>query len=216
MIDPFNSIKEALQIADIATSYGVVLKRNNQALCPFHNEKTPSFTIFPKTNSFKCFGCGAGGSVIDFVMQMYRTDALQAARKLDIDFNLGLFDHKPTKEEIHQQAEKKEQHQADKGLETAFEGFIDKAYNLLCDYFHLLQDWKGTHAPSSPNELDTVNPLFVEACHQLDYTEYLLDSLLSADIDEQISFYQTHRKELLSLANRIKSHTNGREADNPA
>jgi len=82
-LNPFDTIKETLQITDIVRFYGVEPKRNNQALCPFHSEKTPSFTIFPKTNTFKCFGCGAGGSVIDFVMQMHGTDVLEAAKKLD-------------------------------------------------------------------------------------------------------------------------------------
>ena len=50
----------------------VTLKRagaNLSGLCPFHSEKTPSFTVFPATSSYYCFGCGAGGDVITFVMQ---------------------------------------------------------------------------------------------------------------------------------------------------
>ena len=50
----------------------VDLKRtgtNVKGLCPFHNEKTPSFTVFPATQSFYCFGCGAGGDVITFIMK---------------------------------------------------------------------------------------------------------------------------------------------------
>ena len=57
-------------IADIASSY-VDLKRRGKnlvGLCPFHNEKTPSFNIYPENNSFYCFGCGKGGGVLQFVM----------------------------------------------------------------------------------------------------------------------------------------------------
>ena len=50
--------------------------------CPFHQEHTPSFTIYPEQNSFWCFGCGAGGSVIDFVMKMRNCEFLEAVRFL--------------------------------------------------------------------------------------------------------------------------------------
>ena len=43
--------------------------RNLVGLCPFHGEKTPSFTVFPQSSSYYCFGCGAGGDVFSFVMQ---------------------------------------------------------------------------------------------------------------------------------------------------
>ena len=58
-------------IEDVISSY-VSLKRagsNLVGLCPFHNEKSPSFTVFPATKSFYCFGCGAGGDVITFTMK---------------------------------------------------------------------------------------------------------------------------------------------------
>lgn len=58
-------------IEQVISSY-VTLKRagsNMNGLCPFHSERTPSFTVFPATKSFYCFGCGAGGDVISFVMR---------------------------------------------------------------------------------------------------------------------------------------------------
>ncbi len=141
---------------------------------------------------------------------------METAKKLDSDFNLGLFDYKPTAEELYRQAEQAARRQANKRLETAFEGFIDKAYNLLCDYLNLLHDWKVTHAPKSFEEMDATSPLFIEACHRLDYTEYLADCLSNADTDEQIGFYKTHREEMFNLADRIKQYANGGKADSPA
>ena len=44
--------------------------RTYTGLCPFHNEKTPSFTVYPDTQSFYCFGCGAAGDVINFVRKI--------------------------------------------------------------------------------------------------------------------------------------------------
>jgi len=50
--------------------------------CPFHNEKAPSLKIYPLTNSFYCFGCQAGGDVIDFVMKLYQLDFISAVKKI--------------------------------------------------------------------------------------------------------------------------------------
>lgn len=50
--------------------------------CPFHNEKTPSFTVFPDTSSYYCFGCGAGGDVITFIMKHENLDYMDAVRLL--------------------------------------------------------------------------------------------------------------------------------------
>ncbi|MBQ8331706.1 MAG: DNA primase [Clostridia bacterium] len=72
------------EIDQVIGSY-VTLKRagsNYNGLCPFHNEKTPSFTVFPATKSFYCFGCGAGGDVISFIMREENLDYVGAVEHL--------------------------------------------------------------------------------------------------------------------------------------
>ena len=64
-------VRQAADIVDVISSY-VELKhkgRNFFGLCPFHNEKTPSFSVNPEKQIFKCFGCGAGGGSINFIME---------------------------------------------------------------------------------------------------------------------------------------------------
>ncbi len=71
-------------IESVIGSY-VTLKRagsNYQAPCPFHSERTPSFTVFPATKSFYCFGCGAGGDVITFVMRSENVEYVDALKIL--------------------------------------------------------------------------------------------------------------------------------------
>ncbi len=72
---------------DIATAFGmyVDLKKRGRTYvcnCPFHSEKTPSCTVFPDTQSFYCFGCGAGGDVITFIMKMENLSYIEAVRLL--------------------------------------------------------------------------------------------------------------------------------------
>ncbi len=69
-------IKYRCNIEDIISEY-VQLKRAGSNLnghCPFHSERTPSFTVFPATKSFYCFGCGAGGDVVTFIMKRENLD----------------------------------------------------------------------------------------------------------------------------------------------
>lgn len=56
--------------------------RNLVGLCPFHNEKTPSFTVYPENQSYYCFGCGAGGEVINFIRRIENLDYAEAVRFL--------------------------------------------------------------------------------------------------------------------------------------
>lgn len=72
------------EVEDIISSYIPIKRvgRNRKALCPFHSEKTPSLTIYPDTQSFYCFGCGTGGDVITFVMQIEHLDYVEAVHFL--------------------------------------------------------------------------------------------------------------------------------------
>src|ERR1041385_6247600 len=77
-------IAAANDIVEVIGSY-FPLKRagaNFRALCPFHQEKTPSFHVSPTRQSFHCFGCGAGGSVFRFVMDYEHVDFRTSVRRL--------------------------------------------------------------------------------------------------------------------------------------
>jgi len=77
-------IKYRNDLEEVISQY-VTLKRAGSNLvgcCPFHSEKTPSFTVFSQTKSFYCFGCGAGGDVVSFVMRTENLDYVEAIRFL--------------------------------------------------------------------------------------------------------------------------------------
>ncbi len=77
-------LKSRNEIGEIAASYIQLRQRgkNLVGLCPFHSEKTPSFTVFPDSQSFYCFGCGAGGDVITFIKKIENLDYIEAVRFL--------------------------------------------------------------------------------------------------------------------------------------
>jgi DNA primase len=82
--ETIEQIAASNDIVEVICSY-FPLKRagsNFKALCPFHQEKTPSFTVSPSRQTFHCFGCGAGGSIFRFVMDYEHVDFPEAVRKL--------------------------------------------------------------------------------------------------------------------------------------
>lgn len=82
--DKIEQVRMASDIADIVSGYVTLVKRgkNYFGLCPFHPEKTPSFSVNPELQIFHCFGCGAGGNVFTFVMRVERLTFPESVRLL--------------------------------------------------------------------------------------------------------------------------------------
>src|SRR3982750_746573 len=90
-----NTIQQILGRLDIVDVIGqfVKLKRrgaNYLGLCPFHNEKTPSFTVSPSKEIFKCFGCGKSGNSISFIMEHEKFSYVEALRWLANRYNIEI------------------------------------------------------------------------------------------------------------------------------
>lgn len=77
-------LKLKTDIVDLVSSYVTLKKRGNTyvGLCPFHNEKTPSFTVYENTQSFYCFGCGAAGDCVGFTRKIDNLDYIDAVKSL--------------------------------------------------------------------------------------------------------------------------------------
>ncbi len=77
-------LKFKTDIEDVISTYVSLKKRGSTSigLCPFHNEKTPSFTVYNDTQSFYCFGCGAGGDAVTFIKKIENLDYLDAVKLL--------------------------------------------------------------------------------------------------------------------------------------
>lgn len=89
------TIREVLTMYDALSRYGYELNRSGFMRCPFHEEKTASFKVYADGKRWKCFGCGEGGTVIDFVMKLFGITFRQAVLRIDVDFGLNLTGQKP-------------------------------------------------------------------------------------------------------------------------
>lgn len=86
----FDIIRESVQMRDVAKKYGLSVNHAGFAVCPFHSEKTASLKIYSNGRGWHCYGCGCGGSVIDFVIAFFNTDKAGALRIINKDFGLNL------------------------------------------------------------------------------------------------------------------------------
>lgn len=91
MTDIAGEIKRLVPMTVAAPFYGVEVGAGGYCRCPFHGERTGSLKVYPGDRGWHCFGCHEGGSVIDFVMKLLGLSFVDAQRRLDADFKLGLF-----------------------------------------------------------------------------------------------------------------------------
>ena len=99
-----NRILDAAQIVDVIGDFVTLKKRgaNHIACCPFHNEKTPSFSVSPSKGIFKCFGCGKSGTAVGFVMEHENMSYTEALKYLAKKYHIEIIEKEESAEEIAQ------------------------------------------------------------------------------------------------------------------
>lgn len=116
-------IIDSSRIDEVVGEFVTLKKRGASmiGLCPFHNEKTPSFNVSPARGIYKCFGCGKGGNSVNFVMEHEHLSYPEALRWLAKKYNI----------EIHEEKKTDEQQQRDNERESLFlvSGFAQKHYS---------------------------------------------------------------------------------------
>ena len=169
----FETVKQSIGARDAADLYGIEVRGNGMACCPFHDDRTPSMKVDER---FHCFGCGADGDAIDLTAKLFDLSPKQAAEKLAQDFGLS-YDHRKIEPGAYRAVvQRRNEAKAEKERAEA-------VFRLVVSYFHDLRDWERTYAPQSPD--DPLHPLYAEAISQKDHIEYLLDLMLSAGPEEK-------------------------------
>ena len=191
MQDPFIFIKEHIALTDVVQQYGIALKQVSSryiGLCPFHNEKTPSFTVFAD-GGYKCFGCGSSGDVIDFVALMEGLTPLEATKRIDASYGLGLFDTKLSHSEREQLSQQMAQKKADKELVAAFDEWERRHHIELCERLHLLQGVLSRLAAWGDD--------FAAAIEEITWLEIELD-LLDGSTQDKLMLFNSGRGRLVA------------------
>ncbi|RLD58574.1 MAG: DNA primase, partial [Bacteroidetes bacterium] len=97
-----DKIFDAIDIVDVVQDFVTLKKRgvNYLGLCPFHNEKTPSFTVSPSKGIFKCFGCGKGGNAVTFIMEHENLSYYEALKFLAKKYHIEIVEKEMTSEDV--------------------------------------------------------------------------------------------------------------------
>ena len=195
----FKIAKDRLDICETALYYGLQLNRHNEALCPFHNEKTPSFVVNSRGQFFKCFGCGEGGDVIKLAGKLLGIDKpFDVLKRLNADFSLGLDlePHRETREEKKARREAAVQRARHEYQQQQFDIWIDHYARVINEYTQLLRRY-GLR--------DYSDPYYEEYLLNLPRMEYLQQLLTVGDSEELKSFYINCREEVLTIEKRLQN-----------
>ncbi|MGG0848818.1 CHC2 zinc finger domain-containing protein [Peribacillus simplex] len=182
-------IKSKIDILTVVEESNLHLRkrgRNYMGLCPFHSEKTASFSVNPQKNIFKCFGCGVSGDQINLYAQLHGMDNGQAVYQLLQ--RIGLRGDKLTK----QQKIVISKRQEDQKLEKKFEQEYKHLFDYLCNLRNFTKAKAKKHKEMGQVEQDY---LLIRYYHEKAYQEYLLDALLAGlleeiDFDQQIDIFE--------------------------
>ena len=185
-------ILDVAAITDVVQEYVHLKKRgvNFLGLCPFHNEKTPSFTVSPAKGIFKCFGCGKGGNAVNFIMEHEHLSYPEAIRYLAKKYNIEIEERELTPEDIQRQTERDSMlvvtsyasrkfseylHQTDEGISVGLSYFAERGFreNIL----------KTFEIGYSPEKSDTLSKAAVADGYK---KEYLVKTGLSIEKDDRI------------------------------
>lgn len=169
-VDKVAIIKDRLTMRDVLTRYGFEPKKRMK--CPLHGGTDYNFSVMEK--GYMCFSRCGGGDVITFVQKLFNLSFADTLKKIDTDFNLGLYgkksleDLRKTRWQSKQIKAKQERIKAEKRL-------AEDEYWKTYDEWLRLDNNLYDYSPKHIEDMENPHPLFVEACQKLAYQEYLLE-----------------------------------------
>lgn len=173
MDSPADEIRARLTAEQVARYYGLEPGRAGFIRCPFHQgDRTASLKLYPGNRGWHCFGCRRGGSVINFVMELFGVSFAQAVVRLDADFRLGLTDRRPSRGQRSAALEARRAEQREAEQRRA-------AYDRVAAEHLRLYEARRTLAPTRTDwERGSIHPLYVEALRRLPGLEDWLEENL--------------------------------------
>lgn len=169
-------IKDTVGMQTVIGLYGYQAK-HGKMVCPFHGDKNASLQIYENSgrhSGWHCFGCGRGGSVIDFVMEHEECDFVTAVKAIDHALGLKLLE---TRNLFEMQARKQEQDMYDR-IREAFDSYYDKADGILedlfLDSFDALREIEAKPVPERTAEEWTKREILTERMKYIDHLQEMI------------------------------------------
>lgn len=158
----YESIKAAVTARQAAESFGLTVNRSGMAICPFHEDHTPSLKLDQR---YYCFGCGATGDVIDFTARLLNVSNYNAAQILAEKFGIHPESQTITTSKMKPAA--------------SLRNLEQRCLFALVEYKKLLRSWKKQYAPQAPEV--SLHEKFVEGYLRESFIAHLIDEMMDAD-----------------------------------
>ena len=182
----FEQVKECVTARQAAEHYGIKVKGNGMACCPFHKDRHPSMKA---DKIYHCFACGVGGDAIDFTARLFGISQYEAAKKLVEDFGLDIKVGNRSKYERtpRSRASLKQKQSKVVMIREKLEQWLKHATDVLIRYLKWIQFWKEFYRPEPDEEW-----------HEL-FTEALAN-------EEIVEFFKMKRREVEKIEERINEY----------
>ena len=160
------------------------------ACCPFHNDKHPSMKI---DQNYYCFAWGAKGDAISYVAERFGLSQLEASKKINEDFSLGIpigQSEKGQKSDVKRKVKVQRKEQTKEArilfVQKKIDEWVQYATDVLLRYLQWMEFWKDFYKPESMEA--EWHPLFAEALQNESKVNYLLDVLMFGTCEEVLDF----------------------------
>ena len=196
----FEQVKGCVTARQAAEHYGIKVKGNGMACCPFHKDRHPSMKA---DKIYHCFACGVGGDAIDFTARLFGISQYEAAKKLVEDFGLNIkvenrskYERTPRNRAILKQKQSKVVM-----IREKLEQWLKLATDVLIRYLKWIQFWKEFYRPE-----EEWHELFTEALANERKINDYLDVLMFGAGEEIVEFFKMKRKEVERIEERINEY----------
>ena len=183
-MDVFKYVKANVDIVKTCEVLGIKLDKQHKALCPFHKEKTPSFSVSQSKQLWKCFGCEDGGDVISLVSKLLKISPLDACKYLSDINSLGIS-FKSSMAKMTTNRYKQKQDAIEK-----FRIWENKTFRLLCDYYHSLTGLKKYQ--------------------EQDNIEYYIDLFIFGTEEDKLWFKKVNQRKVQEIERELRERNNER------
>ena len=199
----FVDVKEYLTAKQVAESYGLQVRRNVLACCPFHDDRHPSMKI---DRNYHCFACGVGGDAIDYVSRMFGLSQYDAACKLIEDFRLPIdlknIVELSSQEKEHIRKERAEQERIVQ-IKERFQRWCDHTTELLKNSLTQIQEVSIFLIGKPPDTIFSEE--YAQMLHAEPLVNHWLDILCMGDVEEKQELFLKGRKEVDKIAERVRT-----------
>ena len=197
----FSEVKEHLTARQVAEHYGLKVKRNGTACCPFHDDKHPSMKI---DKNYHCFACGVGGDAVDYVSRMFGLSQYDAALKLIEDFTLPVEVRGNTelniqgKERINREKAERERIAH---IKERFEKWCSQTIDMLRNCILEIDDVNHFLIEKPPDIIFSED--YAQMLHAEPLINYWLDILCMGEVSERQEMFLKDRKKVEELAGKV-------------